>query len=99
MLHLTNVIDRATGYVFVPKTSPDSTTEGVRKEDGASLEPSAQPNEYALFSSAMGAMPSLVGGKGGRAYDVRDVQVSLSSFFLICYILDFLPTSFSPPYG
>ncbi|KAE9408695.1 hypothetical protein BT96DRAFT_913829 [Gymnopus androsaceus JB14] len=74
MLHLTNVIDRATGYVFVPKTSPDSTTEGVRKEDGASLEPSAQPNEYALFSSAMGAMPSLVGGKGGRAYDVRDVQ-------------------------
>jgi GPN-loop GTPase len=64
MLNLTRVVDRATGYVFVPQA-------GTRLPEGAvadtSAASSAQPNAYALMSSAMGP-------RVGARSDVRDVQ-------------------------
>ena len=63
MLNLTRVIDRATGYVFVPPPG-SKAPEGTIDETTA---PSSRPNTYSLFSSAAGAM------KGVRR-DVRDVQ-------------------------
>lgn len=60
MLHLTRVIDRATGYVFVP---PANATAGKEPPKPAVL----RPNEYALHSSAMSIL------RGSRS-DVRDVQ-------------------------
>jgi hypothetical protein len=64
MLNLMHVIDRATGYVFVP-SQESGVPEGTIDETGA---PGAvRPNMYALFSSAAGAI------KGVRS-DVRDVQ-------------------------
>lgn len=43
MMHLTRVIDRATGYVFIPKAESSRPTTSV-------------PNEYQLFSSATGQL-------------------------------------------
>jgi GPN-loop GTPase len=64
MLNLTRAIDRATGYVFIPK-------EGAQIPEGAVADPSAassvRPNAYALMSSAMGP-------RVGLRSDVRDVQ-------------------------
>jgi hypothetical protein len=69
MLNLTRVIDRATGYVFVPPAGADADAQlpegAVRDASSAS---SAQPNAYALMSSAMG--PRVTGLRS----DVRDVQ-------------------------
>jgi len=64
MLNLTRAIDRATGYVFVP---PPGSTAPPGTLDETAAPRSSQPNTYALFSSAAGAM------KGTRR-DVRDVQ-------------------------
>ncbi|KAJ4466308.1 cytoplasmic protein [Lentinula aciculospora] len=106
MLHLTHAIDRATGYVFIPRPSNSSPSansnsntnpkaasnpsknpqpEGTIDESHKPL--SAQPNEYGLFSSAVGplknALGNLASGGGSTGtrfagvkdvYDVRDVQ-------------------------
>ena len=64
MINLTRVIDRATGYIYVPPLSskaPPGTTNDT------AAPPSVRANTYALFSSAAGEM------KGLRS-DVRDVQ-------------------------
>jgi len=66
MLHLTHVIDRAVGAVFVPP--PASSTDASSPDfNPTNAPPSARPNTYALFSSASGAIKGPVG-------DVRDVQ-------------------------
>ncbi|KAJ8453597.1 hypothetical protein ONZ45_g19649 [Pleurotus djamor] len=64
MLNLCRVIDRATGYIYVPPPA-SKVPDGVVDESAAP--PSVRPNTYALFSSAVGEM------KGLRS-DVRDVQ-------------------------
>jgi hypothetical protein len=65
MLNLTRVIDRATGYVFVPPAGAQMPEDAVRDPSAAT---SAQPNVHALLSSAMGPGPV------GLRSDVRDVQ-------------------------
>ncbi|OBZ77264.1 GPN-loop GTPase 2 [Grifola frondosa] len=64
MLHLTRVIDKATGCVFVP---PADATQPPDTIDAAGVASVRRPNQYALFSSAAG--PVL-----GPRSDVRDVQ-------------------------
>ncbi|KIJ26016.1 hypothetical protein M422DRAFT_244277 [Sphaerobolus stellatus SS14] len=64
MLHLTRVIDRATGAVFVP---PPSSTPSDPTFNPSNLPPSERPNTYSLFSSAGGQIK-------GPASGVRDVQ-------------------------
>ncbi|KAF7375080.1 GPN-loop GTPase 2 [Mycena sanguinolenta] len=59
MLHLTHTIDRASGYVFVPRATSASATDPT-----ADASEATRPNAYALFSSAAGPMK----------HDVRDVQ-------------------------
>lgn len=64
MLNLTRVIDRATGYVFIPP--PDAKPpEGAI--DTSHLAAAAQPNSFSLFTSAVSTIP-------GLRTDVRDVQ-------------------------
>lgn len=46
MLKLVRLIDKVTGYIFIPSSTPGST---------------ATPNTDALFSSAMGALPPDLG--------------------------------------
>ncbi|KAL5521719.1 hypothetical protein ACEPAF_2467 [Sanghuangporus sanghuang] len=65
MLHLTNVIDRATGYVYVPPTN--HAPEGAVTPGPDQSSRSHRPNVQALFSTAAGPL------KGLRS-DVRDVQ-------------------------
>lgn len=61
MLNLSRVIDRATGYIFVPhKDAP--APEGTI--DSSSTPASARPNLYSLFTTAAGPM----------AENVRDIQ-------------------------
>ena len=64
MLHLTRVIDKATGCVFVPPAAVGQPEDTV---DTSHLPASQRPNTYALMTSAAGAI------RGPRA-DVRDVQ-------------------------
>jgi len=64
MINLTRAIDRATGYVFVPP-SGSNAPPGTINQTTAPV--SVQPNTYALFSTAAGAL------KGTRS-DVREVQ-------------------------
>ncbi|THV02491.1 hypothetical protein K435DRAFT_827479 [Dendrothele bispora CBS 962.96] len=66
MLNLTHSIDRATGYIFVPKPSNQQPQTSYTQEE---LEgPSVQrPNMYPLLSSAVGSLK-------GPLSDVRDVQ-------------------------
>ncbi|KAF8588192.1 cytoplasmic protein [Ramaria rubella] len=64
MLHLSRVIDRATGSVFVPAMGTPAP-QGTLNPSNAP--PSQRPNTYALFSSAAGQMK-------GTGSDVRDVQ-------------------------
>ena len=64
MLHLTRVIDKATGCVFVPPANSQVPEGAV---DDARAPPTQRPNEYSLMSSAMGPV------RGPRS-DVRDVQ-------------------------
>ena len=65
MLHLTRVIDRATGAVFVPP--PSSSDPSDSTFNPTNLPPSERPNTYSLFSSAGGKVK-------GPMSDVRDVQ-------------------------
>ena len=64
MINLTRVIDRATGYIYVP---PPSSKAPPGTTNDTAAPPSVRANTYALFSSAAGEM------KGLRS-DVRDVQ-------------------------
>ncbi|KAI0039639.1 cytoplasmic protein [Auriscalpium vulgare] len=64
MLNLTRVIDRATGYVFVPPANTAAPSGAVNDPNAPS---SQRPNTYGLFSSAAGAL-------AGTRSDVRDVQ-------------------------
>lgn len=61
MLHLSRIIDRATGYIFVP---PKNTPAPEGTVISSSAPASARPNLYPLFSTAAGPM----------AGNVRDVQ-------------------------
>lgn len=65
MLHLTRVIDRATGSVFVPPTTSPAP-EGALNPTNAP--PSQRPNTYSLFSSALGEIK----GPGSNARDVQE---------------------------
>jgi hypothetical protein len=65
MLNLTRVIDRATGYIYLPP-QPGSGPPGT-VPTSADAAKSAQPNTYALFTTAAGPL-------GGARSDVRDVQ-------------------------
>lgn len=63
MLHLTNVIDRATGYVYVQPS--DTLPPGTLPSSDNSR--SEKPNEHALFTTAAGQLT-------GLRSDVHDVQ-------------------------
>jgi hypothetical protein len=65
MLNLTRVIDRATGYVYLPPQSGTGPPGTVPPKTDAAK--SSLPNTYALFTSAAGPM------RAPRS-DVRDVQ-------------------------
>ena len=61
MLNLSRVIDRATGYIFIPPQNvpaPEGTIES------SSAPASAQPNLHSLFTTAAGPM----------AGNVKDIQ-------------------------
>ena len=64
MLHLTHIIDKATGCIFVPPASVGQPPDTVDASDKPS---SDRPNTYALMTSASGPMH-------GPRSDVRDVQ-------------------------
>jgi hypothetical protein len=62
MLNLTRLIDKSTGYIFIPQPTVAGTVEVP-----TNVTPSARPNTYALFSTASGPTR-------GPGSDVRDVQ-------------------------
>ena len=64
MLHLMRVVDRSTGYVFVPPRD-SKAPEGAVDESASPA--ASRPNVFGLFSSAAGQI------RGSRS-DVRDVQ-------------------------
>jgi len=64
MLNLTRVIDRATGYVFIPAPDAQPPPDAINQMDNA---PDLRPNAHGLFSSAAGPLK-------GPLSDVRDVQ-------------------------
>jgi hypothetical protein len=66
MLHLMRTIDRVLGYVFV---QAPSQSDDEKKQVKGTL----QPNQDALFSSAMGALP------GHRIQDIQERCVALRS--------------------
>ena len=65
MLHLTRVIDRATGSIFVP---PSDTPAPADTLNPTNAPPSQRPNTYSLFSSALGEIK----GMGSNARDVQE---------------------------
>lgn len=67
MVNLTRVIDRATGYIFVPAPNDPKNPAPSGAVDVNPASASQRPNTYALFSSAMGPIT-------GPGSDVRDVQ-------------------------
>lgn len=64
MLNLTRVIDRATGYVFVPPAGSNQPPGTIEENNTG---PAIRPNTYALFSSAVAPLQ-------GPGSDVRDIQ-------------------------
>jgi GPN-loop GTPase len=64
MLHLTRMIDKATGCVFVPPANAQVPEGAI---NNSSAPPTQRPNAFSLMSSAMGPM-------SGPRSDVRDVQ-------------------------
>ncbi|PIL28263.1 hypothetical protein GSI_09675 [Ganoderma sinense ZZ0214-1] len=64
MLHLTHIIDKATGCIFVPPPSVGQPPDTV---DASNKPSSERPNTYSLMTSAAGPI------RGPRS-DVRDVQ-------------------------
>jgi GPN-loop GTPase len=70
MVYLTKVIDRATGYIFVPSPNdPQANPAPAGATNANAMEASKRPNTYALFSSAMGSLSG-----PGLGHGVRDVQ-------------------------
>ncbi|CCM01350.1 uncharacterized protein FIBRA_03400 [Fibroporia radiculosa] len=65
MLHLTRVIDKATGCVFVPPPSAPQPPGTIESPSDSSA--TRRPNMHALFSTAAGPIH-------GTRSDVRDVQ-------------------------
>jgi GPN-loop GTPase len=63
MVHLMRVIDRVTGYVYLPESSPNADDTANAAADSAAR----LPNAYQLLSTAAGPI------KGPRS-DVREVQ-------------------------
>ncbi|CAA7257393.1 unnamed protein product [Cyclocybe aegerita] len=68
MLNLTRAIDRANGYVFIPKPVPGNPSGPPGTVNAPNLPPSARPNTYALFSSAAGPLK----GPGAHARDIQE---------------------------
>jgi GPN-loop GTPase len=64
MLHLSRAIDRATGFIFIPASTAQTTPPPVAP---ARPPDTSRANAYQLFSSAMAPL-------GGQMSDVRDVQ-------------------------
>jgi hypothetical protein len=64
MLNLTNAIDKATGYVYVPPPETKLPPDVINQMDTA---PDLRSNEYGLFSTAAGP-------RKGPLSDIRDVQ-------------------------
>ena len=65
MLNLTRVIDKATGYIFIPPPTASGPTGTVGNP--MEMAPSARPNTYSLFTTAVGPMK-------GPSTDVRHIQ-------------------------
>jgi hypothetical protein len=65
MLNLTRVIDKATGYIFIPPLTGSGPPGTVDKP--AEMPPSVRPNTYSLFTTA-------VGPTKGPGSDVRHIQ-------------------------
>jgi len=65
MLNLTRVIDKATGYIFIPPLTASGPPGSV--DNPAGMPPSARPNTYSLFTTAAGSMK-------GPGSDIRQVQ-------------------------
>lgn len=65
MINLTRVIDKATGYIFIPP--PTGAGPPGTVDVPMDVAPSARPNTYALFATAAGPMR-------GPASDVRHIQ-------------------------
>lgn len=68
MLRLSRAIDRATGYVFVPAAPPPnvSAPPNASTPTSPSAPMSVRPNDYALFSTAVGPLP------GHGAQDIQE---------------------------
>ena len=64
MLNLMRVIDRATGYIYVPPSDAKPPPDTIIDPNAARSE---KPNTYALFTTAAGQL-------SGPRSDVRDVQ-------------------------
>jgi len=54
MLNLTRVIDKATGYIFIPPPTASGPSGTI--ENPMEMAPSARPNTYSLFTTAVGPM-------------------------------------------
>jgi hypothetical protein len=65
MLNLTRVVDKATGYIFIPPLTTSGPPGTV--DNPAEVPPSDRPNTYSLFTTAAGSMR-------GPGSDVRHVQ-------------------------
>lgn len=64
MLNLTRVIDRATGYVFVPPAESNQPPGTIEEHN---VGPATRPNTYALYTSAVAPLQ-------GPGSDIRDIQ-------------------------
>lgn len=69
MVNLTRIIDRSTGYVFVPKANDPSNPAPPGTVNANPAHATQRPNTYALFSTAMGSL-----GDTGAGGDIREVQ-------------------------
>lgn len=70
MLHLSHVIDRATGYIFVP---PKDAPVPQGTIDSNSAPASVRPNLYPLFTTAAGPMSGNVKDVQERWIDAKEV--------------------------
>lgn len=65
MLNLTRVVDKATGYIFIPPLTSSGPPGAIEKP--TEMAPSARPNTYSLFTTAAGPIK-------GASSDVRQIQ-------------------------
>ena len=69
MVNLSRMIDRATGYIFIPPKNvpvPEGTI------DSSSAPASARPNSYSLFTTVAGPMAGKVGDVQERWIDAKE---------------------------